>query len=426
MEQNENMEDQKVQNIVSLLASTALFCRVPNPLLAELAKTMSERSYDHNELMLKQGDSSDRTLFLAEGVIKRTRVKEDGVEHVVSDDSIVSNSMHVVPGDPVYASVKCISDNCKTYELGRDALLEHMRKSPTLSSSMVSGLSYHLRHSSRKMATPLLEQHSKETNVPAVSIAAGIESYYRSALNAMLNQRLTGIRADLFPNMHVQVPIRVMYINGFKGLRSIIERNVQPDNYTYPSAVRLVAAVAPGILMTPLSSVLEASNAGHKNPEPLSRRWIRGILPRGAREIIFGIGLNQLSDFFEERMSPMLSNNQVLSNAAGSLAAGVVSGYLSHVPHNLSTFKLMEPHRNYIDLFKMFVDKSVPASVDSAVSSWSPLARNVTRAVFATFFPRGVVIRTVQIVGSFIILNGTINVLVRQERLKLEKVLNSV
>jgi len=75
--------------------------------------------------------------------------------------------------------------------------------------------------------------------------------------------------------------------------------------------------------MTPLSSMLEASNAGHMNPEPITTRWMRGItwrmtrevilmafffgwifnfffwMPgitwRMTREVIFGIGLNQMS-----------------------------------------------------------------------------------------------------------------------------------
>lgn len=100
--------------------------------------------------------------------------------------------------------------------------------------------------------------------------------------------------------------------------------------------MRLAAAVTPGVVMTPASSILEvrsaprrsarsqcasqASNAGARNPEPLSSRWRRGVWPRLCREVrrrrrpahndaasalcaqvIFGIGLNQLADFYAER-----------------------------------------------------------------------------------------------------------------------------
>jgi hypothetical protein len=36
---------------------------------------------------------------------------------------------------------------------------------------------------------------------------------------------------------------------------------VKPDEYSSPTAVRLAAVIAPGIIMTPLSSILEATNA---------------------------------------------------------------------------------------------------------------------------------------------------------------------
>lgn len=51
-----------------------------------------------------------------------------------------------------------------------------------------------------------------------------------------------------------------------------------------------------------LHDLVEACNA-EANKEPLSRRWMRGMVPRGGREMIFGIGINQLSDACEERVS---------------------------------------------------------------------------------------------------------------------------
>lgn len=80
------------------------------------------------------------------------------------------------------------------------------------------------------------------------------------------------------------------------------------------------------------------------------------------REVLFGFGLNQLSDYFEERYY-FIEYSQ-LRNAAGmnfhikgsifflfivlgSLTAGIVCGYLTHLLHNLSALKLMFPHQSY-------------------------------------------------------------------------------
>ena len=191
-------------------------------------------------------------------------------------------------------------------------------------------------------------------------------------------------------------------------------------------------AVAPGVIMTPISSVLEASTAGHLTSEPMTTRWLRGIVARCGREIVFGLGLNQLSDYWEERWQEMLGRdtvNPMVSNAAGSLTAGVISGYFSHVPHNMSTYKLLEPHRSYADLYSMFVDRSVPSFVESVIKTSpffaeSPTLAQIFRYATATIFPRGLIVRTTQIVGSFMILNGTINYLQLREHKKFEKLVN--
>jgi len=204
--------------------------------------------------------------------------------------------------------------------------------------------------------------------------------------------------------MHIQIPTRIVYINGFKGLRQFFDSKVKSQEWENPQLVRLAAAIAPGLCMTPMSSILEACNAGHSNPEPLYRRWTRGIVTRAGREVIFGIGLNQLSDFCEERV-PSVIENPTLRNAAGSLSAGVMCGYLSHVVHNMSTLKLMNPNKSYSTHFKEYCKKAenrIPANISAG-------ARGPLSVLLACIFPTGVHIRTSQIVGSFIILNGTIN-----------------
>jgi len=48
------------------------------------------------------------------------------------------------------------------------------------------------------------------------------ESFYRSGLNAAMNAKLSGQWGALFPNMHIQCPARIAYINGFKGMCACI------------------------------------------------------------------------------------------------------------------------------------------------------------------------------------------------------------
>jgi hypothetical protein len=418
-----------VESCESLLAKAEMFQKVPPKMISIIAKKMKLVELHRNDVLLCQGAPSEKFYLLQSGEIRRTFIDEEsGKAHNIEfDEAVISiNTMYVLSRAPIFATVKCTSQTCKVFEMRRDDFLKLLKAKPEIATYISESLCGELRRGSKKYATPLLQQKQQEINLPAVAIAAGIESYYRSAMNALLNARLTGgARAEFFPNMHIQVPVRISYISGFKGLRAFFDRHVDPDLYEYPTAVQLAAAVSPGIIMTPISSILEASNAGHLNSEPMSTRWMRGIVPRGGREIIFGVGLNQLSDYFEERLALFFPKQSMVANAGGSLAAGVVSGYLSHVPHNMSTFKLMEPNRSYVDLYRMFVDKSVPPVVDKMVESWPSSAKSLTRTVFATLFPRGLVIRTTQIVGSFMILNGTINYLQLGEQKKIQRVLGA-
>jgi CRP-like cAMP-binding protein len=415
----------------ALLSGAEMFKCVPPHLRYKLIQEMKPRVIKRNESLLIQGAPSDRFFLVDSGDVRRTFIDpDDGKVHNVQFAIVAKtiNSMRVLSGDAVMSTVKCVSEKCKVYEMMRTDLLRVLKTEPDITLHIAEGLCAELRVGSRKFATPLLEQQQQEINVPAVSIAAGIESYYRSGLNSMLNARLTGVRGDLFPNMHIQVPTRIAYITGFKGLRHVFQKNIHADQYEYPTAVRLFEALAPGIIMTPISSLLEATHAGHINTEPMQTRWMRGLAARSAREIVFGVGLNQMSDYFEERLTPFFGvGHAMMANAAGSLVAGVVSGYLSHVPHNMSTFKLLEPHRTYRDLFmNEFVKKSCPRVVNKTVSAWPETTKLIARMLFATLFPRGVMIRTTQIVGSFIILNGTINYLQLKEHQKIHKIVNGL
>lgn len=262
------------------------------------------------------------------------------------------------------------------------------------------------------MNTPHSEQHYSPIDLAklnklkflAITVAAACESYFRSALNATFNRRLAGTWGPLFPRMHIQIPTRVLYINGIKGLRNYVETFSDKTHLLpYPRVWQLCLAVSPGLIVAPISSILEATNA-HLNTEPMMRRWMRGFAPRCVRESIFAVGINQMSEYFEERILNIVSLPVALSTTAGSIAAGVVAGYISHVPHNLSALKLMNPQQNYRQIIRLYSEQSesrLPVNMNV------PLRRAVG-GLLSIVAPIGVHIRMSQIVGSFVILNGLI------------------
>jgi len=428
----------------NMLKECEMFHLLSGNQLETLAKNMRVLPLKRNEVFVNQGSPVTSFYLLKDGEIRREFLDPDtGKKHTIEFEIKANsvNTMRVLSADLAQSTIKCNHNTCTLYEMPRQKLIKLLlNEQPDIGVGIANSLSSHIRETSKKYRTPLLEQKQQIIqSVPAVMIAAGIESYYRSALNAQVNRALTGVKADLFPNMHIQVPMRIAYIAGFKGLRAYMDHLDDEDESADIVSIdtegendvatrskfwrRLGIAIAPGIIMTPLSSVLEASSAGHMNKEPMATRWMRGITARCGREILFGLGLNQLSDYFQERWR--YPDSPMLSSMVGSLMGGVVSGYLSHVPHNISAYKLLEPHRSYPDLYKnVFVERSVPPFLERYLTKQAHMQGNgvaasgavnysssqqAVRFIAATIFPRGLMVRTVQIVGSFIILNGTIN-----------------
>ncbi|CAI5737045.1 unnamed protein product [Peronospora destructor] len=368
-------------------SNSGMFALCSEPTLRKICARTKAVTYPKNAVVYHQGDTQTEMLLLKAGSVESTKIIE-GQEHtleVMTRGAV--NSNHALVQDPAAVTVRCLTP-VSGFTLQSVALNEVL-EGKTASREVMHSLSKEIRRQASLLQTPLFEQHAKPTPYFATSVAASTESFYRSGMNSLLNARLTGQPvAKLFPEMHLQIPTCIVYINGFKGIRHLLEKNVNADSYEYPLLVRLTEAVAPGVIMT---------------PESLSTRWIRGTAPRMLREVIFGVGLNQLSDYFEERLS--VTSSPAMNNAFGSMMAGVVCGYLSHVPHNLSTMKLMHPQKSYGEHMDDFIRRAevrVPTTV-------SPRQRYVAATAMALLFPKGLTVRTSQIVGSFIILNGTIN-----------------
>jgi len=402
---------------VANLTSGVMFRYCSPDRLARVCRQMQREEFKRGEILVRQGGDTRKMYLVLEGTVLRTR-EDDGKKSSsgVMDPGKTIGSLHVLRHEPSHSTDAALTD-VVTLSLDSARLKELLVADPELGYEVVFSLSKEVRALSKKTTSSLLEQHHKRSSVLIVSIAASVESFYRSALNSVLNARLTGVRGPLFPNMQVQIPTRMLYINGVKGIRGLLDRH--DDEHT--TFTRVSSAIAPGLLMTPVSSLLEATNAGHTNPEPLWRRSLRGSIPRAVREIIFGIGINQLSDLCEERVSEFVSN-EVAANALGSMTAGVMAGYLSHMPHNLATLKLLYPNKSYWEHFQSLVQQS---KAGAAVRNSLPAEGIqgtlglIGAGVTACVFPKGVTIRTAQIVGSFMVLNGMINLLKNIDFLKI-------
>lgn len=398
------LSKEEEEECIKLLRNSVLMKYCAEDDLRKLAQKTRRNIYKKGDILSKEGDPQDKMYLLSLGSVVREKTYENGQVHRI--DTMLGGqtvgSLHILAKDPSYSTTRCTSD-VVVYELPSDELNQLFKSNPNFAWSVAYSLSLEIRRHTKTQRTPLLEQHPSKTSISSVSVAAGIESFYRSALNAILNQALTGVKMNsFFPNMHIQLPTRILYINGFKQLRSYLDSTVKPEEYSYPNIVRLGTAITPGVIMTPISSILEASVAGNSNPEPLMMRWTRGFLPRTGREVIFGIGLNQLSDYCEERVP--LIENPIIKNALGSLGAGVISGYFSHVVHNMSTLKLTNPNKSYREHFREYCMKSEKRLPQGLTPAW----RKNLGILSAVLFPAGCLIRTSQIVGSFVILNGTI------------------
>lgn len=319
-------------------------------------------------------------------------------------------TLHAVGRVPAFATTRATTDGV-AWRLSADHIEKRLQRGGPFSIKVASGLCAEVFRMSESYApTPLFDQPPRKVDVAAVSVAAAFEAYYRAMLNSVLNSSLSGVTGStLFPNMHVQIPTRVAYINGFKFLRHTFADLVDPSFfYGYG---KLVPALLPGVVMTPVSSLLEACNAGHANPEPLLWRSTRGTTPRCAREVIFGLGLNHVSEYCEDLVPYTVATSKIARNALGSIAAGVIAGYASHVPHNLSTLKMLDPSTSYATHWTRLVTIARTTRLPPALP---PRSANILANLLTLFLPAGLAIRTTQIVGSFCLLNGITAVLDRQ------------
>lgn len=385
---------------VEALKRTMMFGMIPDELLDHVAKVMQRVEFPAGTMLSRVNLTLEDAYVIASGDLRRW-AEVNGRQHSVQtccDKSIGTLHLYNSAAEARF-NAECLTD-VVAYRIHRADLDRLIARYPPIAMYIIQAMSTYIRHQQKRYDTPLLEQKSHRTSFTSTTIAAFVESFYRSAMSNLINMRVTGIRGAWFPQMHIQAPIRICYINGIKQIRAQCD-SVDATQFRYPSLARIGLSFAPGVLMCPFSSVLEASNVpADRNPESLSTRWMRGFTPRLVREVLFGIGINQLADFYSERFS-LLSENTHLKYALGSICSGVTSGYFSHVPHIMSTQKLFFPHKSYSELWAEYWAKSM-AVVPPTVPE--PL-RPACAKFISVAFPAGVVRRSVQISGTFIIIN---------------------
>ena len=384
---------------VEALQRTVMFAGADQVALDELSDVMVRTVFPAGYNLVRQDVSlSDDAWIIERGELRRW-MEDGGRRHIaeVFCPRTIGITYLYDDGIPARFNAECVTE-VVAYRLKRSDLDRVMQQHPELSHAIIRNLSSYIRQQNKQLSTPLLEQKSYNVSIAATSIAAACESFYRSAMNNLINQAITGKKGLWFPNMHVQTPTRVLYINGIKQIRAYCDA-IDLRGNPNANAWRMFYSFLPGVCMCPISSVLEASNAPESSG-PLSSRWTHGFAPRLVREVLFGIGINQLADFFTERV-PVGKDNMYIRGPIGSICAGVFSGYLSHVPHILSTKKLFSPNQSYGVLWEELWKDSlhrVPATVPNEF-------KQTAAKCFTVLFPRGCVRRSLQISGTFIVIN---------------------
>lgn len=395
------------------LKRSVFFRNISDEYVEMLSKKCQRVEYAPGTLLCKEGEPwTQKVKFFASGEVERWTEK-DGVHVTVKSlDPASVGTMHLLLDEPARFSVVTQTDTV-CYEISREDFADVITQYPQLMLPVATSLAKYIRSEHRGITAGLFHQkgivqkHEKTAYV-ATGLAVFVESFYRSAMNNVINAQLDGKAvgppSTWFPKMHVQIPTRIVYITGLKELRRHSnEIEFRDSKYFSPGVGRLLLSFVPGVAMCPLSSVLEATHA-RQNTESMMIRWTRGFAPRLVREIVFGIGINQLSDYCRE-LVPAGVENQHARTAFGSIAAGIMSGYCSQIPHNLSTMKLMDPTQSYKQLWNTLWNRSLPR-----VPSWieDQMARDAVARLMTVAMPLGGTRRSCQIAGSFIVINGLI------------------
>eukprot|EP01065_Artemidia_motanka_P052543 TRINITY_DN9517_c0_g1_i3.p1 TRINITY_DN9517_c0_g1~~TRINITY_DN9517_c0_g1_i3.p1 ORF type:complete len:439 (+),score=76.74 TRINITY_DN9517_c0_g1_i3:97-1413(+) len=379
------------------LKSAIIFCGLDDEHLEILSSVALRRRYGRGDVIVTHGEPHKWCYVIAEGEIQRTRFENGRLVGIDTHEfQNTLGTLGVLTEEPATATATCLTD-VVVYALPSEQLRECLRSSPSLALQIADSLCARIK-AKTKATTPLLAPRRDSFSFVAAATAASVDAACRSSMSAYISFAMTGRRASVLPALYWQVPGRVAYVAAIKGLRSHFDSLAPPNESLWN---RFMLACAPGLIVTPLSGAIEAANAGSFNPEPMLTRSVRGTVPRAGREVIFAVGLNQASDYFEERLP--LGNKVAEASVAGA-AAGFLAAWTSSLLHSLAVRKLLHPRVPYSALWarqRHQAEESLPKELH-------PQLRSRLGFCAAAVFPQGLLVRCAQTALSFAMINGGI------------------
>eukprot|EP01065_Artemidia_motanka_P030204 TRINITY_DN36216_c0_g1_i1.p1 TRINITY_DN36216_c0_g1~~TRINITY_DN36216_c0_g1_i1.p1 ORF type:complete len:456 (+),score=131.53 TRINITY_DN36216_c0_g1_i1:59-1426(+) len=399
------------------LRRTLAFSRVCESGLRQIASVCERKVFAEGDHIVHAGDTLDAAYVIVTGQVRRR--EEDLSEVALTLEtataglrlSIGTLSLH--SADPLqtqYPRDAVCSTAVVAYRIDAAKYRDLLRQHPALAIGVIESVSTHINKSDAIPRTALLAQQARPVPTAVTALAAVLEAGYRLMAHVLHTHRFA-TPADLpkassqmerasaaAGNIAVTTGARAVFIFAAKRLRETFAGGPEAS-----TAAQIGAAVAPGVVLAPLSGWLEARRKAGPWAAPRMRTdWSHGFCARAVRDGLFTLGMNQLSDFFEERCPS--DWDPTVRVVAGSAASGVVVGYATHIPHMLCSMKLRYPTCTYSDLFQRYAREAegrLPKQLPPRLSG--PAA-----AALAVLMPTGVVSRCAQLVVTFGLVNGVL------------------
>jgi len=196
--------------------------------------------------------------------------------------------------------------------------------------------------------------------------------------------------------MRYQLPTSLSYILLFEKIHNSIK---------YYSDDFFSTMIVPGVLMTPVSAMMEIFNTKHgkNNIVNIVKKSRYGTTLRLIREISFGVGL-----FYTGKLTENITyGNKIIENLLSSLVCGFLVGYTTHLPNILSLMKIENNEKSYrhqiSNLIKFsknnFILRSINKIIDGRIN------QKYVNFYFTMFFPKSIHYRCIQTIGCFFIIS---------------------